>query len=108
MAGYAVECALKACVMAYVERSGVIFEDKKYGEKCWTHDFEALVLLAKLEEDLEADCSGSPALGINWDTTTEWSETRRYKQSTQAEAQELYVAIANDPDGVLEWIRRRW
>jgi hypothetical protein len=36
LAGYAVECALKACIMAYVERTGVIFEDKKFSEKCWT------------------------------------------------------------------------
>ena len=34
LAGYAVECALKACVMAYIERTGIIFEDKKYAEKC--------------------------------------------------------------------------
>ena len=108
LAGYAVECGLKACVMAYVERTGVIFEDKKYGEKCWTHDFEALAKLAEVQAVLKADCKMNLALGINWDTTTEWSETRRYKPSTQAEAQELYAAIASHPDGVLEWIRRRW
>jgi HEPN domain-containing protein len=38
LAGYAVECGLKACVLAFVERTGVIFEDRKYAEKCWTHD----------------------------------------------------------------------
>ena len=40
LAGYAVECGLKACVLAYVERTCVIFLDKKFSEKCWTHDVE--------------------------------------------------------------------
>jgi len=108
LAGYAVECGLKACVMAHVEKTGVIFEDKKFGEKCWTHDLDVLAKLAEVEADLKADCLGNPVLGINWDMTTEWSETSRYEQSTRTEAQELYAAIASHPDGVLEWIRRRW
>jgi hypothetical protein len=30
LAGYAVECGLKACIMAYVERTGVIFKNPKF------------------------------------------------------------------------------
>ena len=108
LAGYAVECGLKACIMAHVERTGVIFEDKKYGEKCWTHDLEALITLAGVAADLEADCEGSAALNDNWTLTTEWRETCRYGQKTQAEAEKLYNAITNDPNGILTWIRRRW
>ena len=35
--GYALECALKSCVLDYVgRRTEIIFEDKKFSEKCWT------------------------------------------------------------------------
>jgi hypothetical protein len=37
LAGYAVECGLKACIMARVESTGVIFWDRKFADKCWTH-----------------------------------------------------------------------
>ena len=99
---------LKACIMAYVERTGVIFEDKKYGEKCWTHDPKVLVKLACLEDDLEADTSSNPALSDYWVFVIDWNETSRYERKSQDEAQKLYEAISNDPDGVLLWIRRRW
>lgn len=42
LSGYAVECGLKACILAHVEKTGVIFLDKKFGETCWTHDLTAL------------------------------------------------------------------
>jgi hypothetical protein len=38
----------------------------------------------------------------------EWNETSRYEQKTRPEGQVMYDAIANDPDGVLPWIRIRW
>ncbi len=35
MAGYAVECGLKACVVVYVRKNAnVIFREKKFSEKC--------------------------------------------------------------------------
>lgn len=108
LAGYAVECGLKACIMAHVERTGVIFEDKKFGEKCWTHDLDALAKLAEVRADLKTDCEGNAALDDHWALAIEWRETSRYEQKTREQAQELYEAITNDPEGVLRWIRRRW
>jgi hypothetical protein len=51
LVGYALECALKSCVLARVEQTGIIFEDKKFAEKCWTHDLETLVKQADLVSD---------------------------------------------------------
>jgi HEPN domain-containing protein len=42
LAGYAAECGLKACIIVHVEVSGAIFQDRKFSEKCWTHDLEDL------------------------------------------------------------------
>jgi len=108
LSGYAVECGLKACIMAYVEATGAIFQEKKFSERCWTHDLEELLKLANLEPTLGADAAADPALGTNWGVVKDWEETSRYEQRTQAEAQLMYDAIANDPHGVLAWIRIRW
>ncbi len=108
LAGYAVECGLKACVMVYVQNTGAIFQDRKFGEKCWTHDLEALVGLANLQAALGADMAANAALALNWGVAAGWQETSRYQQKTRAEAEALVNAVASSPDGVLSWIRIRW
>jgi HEPN domain-containing protein len=109
LADYAVECGLKARIMAHVEAVGAIFQDKKFSEKCWTHDLKELLKLANLEPTLDADAAANAALFANWTLAKDWKETSRYEQKTQAEAQAMYDAVANDPDGVLPWmIRIRW
>jgi HEPN domain-containing protein len=108
LAGYAVECGLKACIMVHIETSGAIFLDRKFAEKCWTHDLEDLLALANLTQVLAADVVANRALAANWTIANIWDETSRYVQKTQAEAQTMYDAIAGKPDGVLPWIRIRW
>ena len=108
LAGYALECALKSCVLAYIERTGVIFEDKKYAEKCWTHDVDELVRLAGLTVERDRSVGMNPTLGRNWLTAKDWSEVSRYRISTQLEAEALFSAIADLPDGVLEWVKLFW
>jgi len=44
LAGYAVECALKACIAKLMKAEE--FPDRSFAEKCWTHDIERLVSLA--------------------------------------------------------------
>src|SRR5438132_10633595 len=99
LASYAVECGLKACIMAHVEAVGAIFQDKKYSEKCWTHDLEALLALANLKPALDADTALNAALFANWSVAKDWKETSRYEQRTQPEAQALYDAINSKPTG---------
>jgi hypothetical protein len=94
--------------MVHVEATGAIFQDRKYSEKCWTHDLADLLALANLKPALDMDAAANPALFVNWGVAKDWKETSRYEQKTQAEAQALYDAIANKPDGVLAWIRIRW
>lgn len=108
LTGYAVECGLKACVLAYVERTGAIFLDRKFAEKCWTHDVESLVKAADLEATRGLDVATNPALRANWARVKDWSETSRYQQKTEAEARLLFEAVAEAANGVLPWIRIRW
>lgn len=106
--GYAVETALKACILRFVDETGVIFTDKKFAEKCWTHRIEDLVKQANLEPQRGLDIAGRPALGGNWGVAEAWTEVSRYGQTTEAEARSLYDALINDPDGVFRWIQQHW
>jgi HEPN domain-containing protein len=108
MTGYAVECGLKACILAHVEATGAIFQDRKYAERCWTHNLEDLLVLANLKPTLEADAAANAVFSANWAVAKDWTETSRYAQKTQPEAQTIYDAVATDPDGVLSWIRKLW
>jgi hypothetical protein len=108
LAGYAVECGLKACVLAYVEKTGIIFEDRKYAEKCWTHDLEELVRLSGLTELLGREIGANPAQGRNWLIVRDWSELSRYLRGSHQRAKKLYRAITEKPDGVMTWITNHW
>jgi HEPN domain-containing protein len=109
LAGYAVECALKACILARLAaQAEILFEDRKFSEKCWTHDLNQLVDLAGLKAALAVDCVADPELADNWVTVKEWSETSRYERKAKGDAQALYDAITNNKHGVFKWIKARW
>ena len=68
--------------MAYIERTGVTFEDKKYAEKCWTHDIDVLDKRALLTDKLDAAKAAIPQLDNNWLILKDWSEVDRYRFAT--------------------------
>jgi hypothetical protein len=107
LAGYAVECALKACIAKQTNRHD--FPDKKAANDAWSHDLQKLAELAGVWADLERDRKASPALGVNWAIVKDWSESKRYDLlTTRAEARALYAACTTRQTGVLPWIRKRW
>lgn len=109
MAGYAVECGLKSCILARVAVAPeLIFQDRRFSEKCWTHNLIELVNLAGLKEVLEADCAASAALKKYWDAVKDWTEQSRYARTPKADAEILYEAIADKKHGVLLWIKGHW
>lgn len=108
VAGYALECALKSCVLAYVDRTGIIFEDKKYAQKCWTHDIEELVRQAGLAVERDKAAGANLNLGQHWLTAKDWSESCRYRMSTQLHAEKLFNALTDNADGVLPWVKNFW
>lgn len=108
LAGYAVECALKACVLARVEREGVIFEDKKFSEKCWTHRFDELVDLAGLRAAWAVEVAANTKFAAYGIIAAGWKEDARYKRTPPPVAQELLDALSEPTNGVLRWIRLHW
>jgi hypothetical protein len=109
VAGYAVECGFKACILARVAAEAeVIFEDRRFSEKCWTHTVPELVHLAGLEAILAADVAANPALLKNWLVVKDWTERSRYRTTSHQKAKRLYRAITDNPNGVMQWIRAHW
>jgi hypothetical protein len=54
VSGYAVECALKSCLIARMIHSAWVFEEKWKASDCLTHDFDELIKLAWLTDELNA------------------------------------------------------
>lgn len=107
LAGYAVECGLKVCVIQYLMRTDR-FPERRFSEQCWTHDLERLVMLAGLEAQREADSAVDLTLADYWATVGDWDEASRYTRKTKKLAVGLYTAIADKKHGVLPWIQSHW
>lgn len=107
LAGYSIECALKACIARRTARFA--FPNKRFAQECWTHDLDRLVHLAGAASDLERDAEANVALKLNWIVVQRWSESYRYDAAvTRTQARDLYFACTARHHGLLPWIRRRW
>ncbi len=111
--GYAVECALKSCVLARMIHTGWIFrEETKDVRDCRTHDFAKLIKLAGLHDELnlrpKESTQRTDRFVENWGIAATWSVDSRYRPTSESEASKLFNAIAEEPHGVLKWIQNYW
>jgi hypothetical protein len=105
LAGYAVECALKACIAKQTKRHE--FPPKHdYVREVYTHDLNKLLRLAGLDKQLETDMKANAALASNWNVVKLWDEAKRYV-SSGLKGKDMYAALTGS-DGVLTWIKQRW
>jgi HEPN domain-containing protein len=112
LAGYAVECALKACIAKRTREYD--FPDKKLVDKSYTHDVDRLLEAAGLSDLLKNDLAKNEELQLDWETVRDWSEQSRYELfkgdpvGGLVEAQLLIDAVESEKGGVLRWIRQSW
>ena len=105
--GYAVECALKACIAKQTNRHD--FPEKAFARKVYVHDLDDLLKLAGLEAQLDEDMKSNALLEVNWSTVKDWKEDSRYSTSISTnEARDLYSACTSRKNGILNWIKARW
>jgi hypothetical protein len=105
LAGYAVECALKACIIRRALVEPGYWPDKKFVQDCHTHDLKALVKIADLQTELDA----AGPVTKNWGDVKDWTEEDRYKHGKLLrDVQQFYNAIADPAEGVLQWLKARW
>ncbi len=106
LAGYAVECGLKACVAKLTRRHD--FPKRDFVRGAYTHDYEQLIKTAQLVVALKTDKDHEPELESNWDLVKNWKEDSRYIRWSRAQARTLIDAITEVPHGVLPWIELYW
>jgi AbiV family abortive infection protein len=106
LAGYAVECALKACIARRTREFD--FPDKLLANQIHTHDLKRLVELSQLTEVFKGESRANSAFRENWETVRNWSEDTRYRTSPQVEADDMLKAVGDPLAGVLQCIRKYW
>ncbi len=107
LAGYAVECGLKACIAKLTNQED--FPPKpKFIYDYYSHEIEKLVKTAGLLAQRDADALADPILQRNWGFIKDWTEESRYERKTRAQAELLIAAITDATHGVLPWIRQYW
>jgi len=106
LAGYAVECALKAWIAKRVQRYD--FPDKNLTQDSYVHDLGKLVKLADRSSELVKAMRDNPRLTTIWDVVKAWTEQSRYSVCGKEEAEAIIDAITRRNDGVLPWIKQRW
>jgi HEPN domain-containing protein len=106
LAGYAVECALKACIAKETRRYE--FPEKKRVNASHTHDLADLVKVAELQDALQAAAKSDPVFRQYWNDVQSWSEQSRYGKHSQESARELIEAIGDRNHGVMKWVKHYW
>jgi HEPN domain-containing protein len=108
LSGYAVECALKACI---ARKTGLYdFPERTTVQRSYTHNLSELLDVAELRVQLQLDTTqaANPVLGANWQRVKDWNEKARYQQTPEVEARRFYQAVTDPVNGVLSWIKGRW
>ncbi len=110
VAGYAIECALKACI---AKRTRLYDFPPKDGRDFYVHEIEKLLKLADIEGAFWDDLGKVEKLAEYWDTVKDWKPgDRRYdlreaKEAATA-AKALLSAIEDRQHGVLQCLSRYW
>lgn len=103
LGGYAVECALKACIAKKTRRYDFPERD---ANKYYVHTLEKLAWLAS--PVLDIDLKSSVGISANWAILTKWTHESRYAAISEQEAWNLIKAVSDRRERVLRCIRRHW
>lgn len=99
LAGYAVECALKACVARLVTAES--FPDWDLAKAVYTHDLRKLATAANLDGAIRQREETDEHFEANWTKVREWSEQARYEFWPEVEARRMLEAVSDPAHGVL-------
>jgi HEPN domain-containing protein len=105
LAGYSVECALKACIAKQTKRYD--FPDRDLTQ-AFTHALRQLLVKAGLERELKTKISADALFRVRWEKVLEWDVESRYNVHRQEDADVLIRAISDRQHGVLTWLKRYW
>jgi HEPN domain-containing protein len=105
LAGYAVECALKACIAKQTKRHEFP-PGSDYIRHIYTHNLEQLLREAGLDKQLDNDMRANAELAKNWNAVKVWDEGKRYVISGLS-GKDMVLALSG-LNGVLTWLKKHW
>lgn len=105
--GYAIECALKACVAKQIREHD--FPDRRLILDSYTHSLEQLLAISGLKPHFQARVTSDRSFEVNWTTAKDWNETSRYDSTiAEVKARDLFAAVTDPAHGVLTWLKTLW
>ncbi len=105
LAGYALECTLKACIAKQVKEFD--FPNKQLANDSYTHNLTRLLTTAGLKQNLTEEENQNKEFKANWAIVIQWSEESRYKSAiTKQETEDFFNAITDDNSGILQWLKK--
>jgi HEPN domain-containing protein len=105
LAGYVVECALKACIAKKVKRYD--FPDKDLAHRVFTHDLSQLLTHAGLMPQFKLEFRNNPQFEVRWGVVKDWSARSRYETHGRYKAKGILDAVTGS-QGILACIKRFW
>lgn len=108
LAGYAIECALKACIAKRLLPEQFPWDKDYIAQRVYTHNLAVLLGTCGLRELIDEDGQSNRGLLDSWNVVIRWSEHARYKQWTVSDAQVMIEAVDDPIAGVLTWLRQHW
>lgn len=106
LAGYVVECALKACVARQTREYDFPVKDAQ--RKFYIHNLRELCNNARLTQVIEDESGRDREFGLNWSFVKDWTEEARYETHSRQKAEQMLAAVADPQHGVLQCLRRYW
>ena len=107
LAGYSIECGLKACIAKQIREHE--FPDRRFILDSYTHDLDKLLNVSGLKTALNEASEENPELDINWSIIKDWTVDSRYEHIIgEQKAKDLFEAITAEKNGILQWLRKRW
>ncbi|MEP7353621.1 MAG: HEPN domain-containing protein [Acidobacteriota bacterium] len=106
LAGYAAECAIKACIAKQTDLHE--FPDLDRAKESWSHDLARLIKAAGFQDELVAAVIQDTRFDANWKIVRNWRPESRYRLVSQNEAAELLKALREPAKGVMEWLKLHW
>lgn len=105
--GYAVECALKACITKQIREHD--FPDKQLVLDSYTHNLEQLLRTSGVKPQFDSRIKADKSFEVNWTTIKDWTEAARYENNIpEVKARDLLNAITDSTSGVLTWLKTVW
>ena len=107
LAGYSIECALKARLAKRTKRYDFPPEPNLVTE-IYSHDLDQLLKKANLQRAFEREQARDRQFGVSWGIIKDWTAKSRYQLQSQRKAQAIVKAVSDREHGVLRCIRRFW